>query len=373
MRRLIGFELYKIFQQKSIYIFLFILLVLITVSLNGPVSRYEPLTVHKMWEGELTQDKIDRAAAAHEAIMAKESPSREEWKEDGIYENIAVLHTLRMERETQIAAIAEQLQDSRIEGYERNRMKLHISMLERLDTDRYYSHRGPAEMIDFVNTFGLVMTGALMLIGLSAVFSNDYATRMDQFLFSAKYGRSRTVIAKIIASMAYTFTVVLVWNIYNAAHRLSVYGGEGWKAPLQSLFKYRDSPYQMDLAAYYATQIGMHLAGAIAFMFIILLISALCKHSTISIIVNGALFTFPIAATSLFDFDIDWLNRLITYSYTGVMKVEELFRTYITVNVATYPLPAPVAAVGAMLLLSLVCYTLMQYILKQKEAVSGSS
>ncbi|OAS19315.1 ABC transporter permease [Paenibacillus oryzisoli] len=372
MKSLLTFELYKIFQQKSIYITLIMLLGLIAVSLNLQKTSSN-FPYYKEWEGQLTEEKYERAEAAHLALMSRVNEgiplTREEQKMQSFYENISDFRALEEDRKASIGVLNERLhlQEADAEAaYEQRRTGLELRMLEGIEINELSYNRAPSEMIDFVRVFGFLISGALILIGLASIFSNEYATGMDQFQLSSKYGRKRVVTAKIIASLIYVIFVIGTWVVFNALHWI---GGGGWKSPIQQLLRYRDSPYDYDILSLIGVQIGIHTLGAFGLAMFVLLISALCRNTFRSFLISGFVFVLPIAFEEVFTVNLGSLGVLIEFSYTNVMVVYDLLATFQTINLFGMPVLYPIAAVAVIIVLSALCVQLLYWTIRRKEVV----
>lgn len=372
MKSLLSFELYKIYRQKSIYIALIILLGLITVNLIVHATS-DNSSYYKDWEGELTQEKVDRAQAENAIIMdkmesEKETLTDQEKAMSGLYKKIRNLHNLEAQRLSGVEYF-HSLEEKEIGGYVQRQNELLLKMFESYKIDQIYYSRAPSEMIDFVNVFSILISGSLILVGLASIFSNEYATGMDQFQFSSRFGRKQVVTAKIISSMIYVVSIVFVWVLYNLILRFVTYGGgvDGFKSPLQEVFKYRSSTYGYDLGNYILVQIGMHLLGALGFALIVMLISAFCRHTIMSFLISGFIFGLPIAVRSIFDLPMPWLNKILEFSYTDVMRVEELFMEFKTINLFGQPILYPIVAIVVTIVLSMASVWLLYYTMRRKE------
>jgi ABC-type transport system involved in multi-copper enzyme maturation permease subunit len=73
----------------------------------------------------------------------------------------------------------------------------------------------------------------MTIIGIGTIFSKEYSSGMDQFLLSSKYGRSKAVTAKILASLIFILSVIIVWSLYSFAMATYSFGMHGWKSSLQ--------------------------------------------------------------------------------------------------------------------------------------------
>src|SRR5690625_2569298 len=243
MKELIKFEFQKIIGQKSIYIigllmFLLFLFVFVPPSENRE-ANYAP------YEGEITAETAEEL----KDLRGTEAANH-------VYQSFL--------NERGIAELVqEKIQELAVAADNDPAAAMEREMLQQLTLDTFYYHDAPGQTIDFVNTFGLVIAGALILLGLFNIFSNEYATGVDHYIFTSKRGRKQIVHAKLFASFLYTFLVVCAWVLFDVIYHYIRLGGSGWQSPLQFIWKYRDSPYDFTMAEYFGTQVGIHLIGAL--------------------------------------------------------------------------------------------------------------
>src|SRR5690606_28448944 len=138
-----------------------------------------------------------------------------------------------------------------------------------------------------------IITGAMLLVGLSTIYSQEYSTGVDNYIFSSKKGRGALLRAKIGTALIYTVLVVMGWEIFNLAWNLLQYGNGGWETSIHYAFAYHFSPYSFTMVEYHLLQLGFHLLGAISFAITIVLVSSLCKNSLVSLLINGAILAVP--------------------------------------------------------------------------------
>ncbi|MGA9225400.1 MAG: hypothetical protein WB217_03570, partial [Mesobacillus sp.] len=180
----------------------------------------------------------------------------------------------------------------------------------------------------------------------SGIYSNEQATGVENYILSAKKGRSATMRAKLIAASIFAIVVVLFWEAFNLITRTAVFGTKGWDLPIQYSFKYFFSPYSLTFMEYHMIQISLHILAAIAFAGLIVLVSTLSKSTVISFFVSGFLFGVPILAQSIMNVETIWVNKMLTLTLTNIMKVEELFMNFNSYSVFGYPLLAPFAGIA---------------------------
>jgi len=370
MKSLLKFELYKIFRQKSIYAVYVLLLALIMISLNAQ-QAVNNSAYYKDWEGTLTAEKYSQAEAAYSELMKAENEkaswSNEARMQAAVFETIDTVRRLDETNKYSVEFLPGYLTQLEKKTFEYRKNALVLRMLENVEVNKLYYHKAPAEMIDFVNIFGTMLSGALILIGLAPIFSNEYMSGMDQFQLSSRHGRRIGVRAKIAAALIYTSFVIVVWQLFNFVHRIVVYGNGGWQTPLQQIFQYRAAPYDYDLLTFIFVQLGMHALGAFGFALIVLLISAWCRHTMMSIVLSGAVYAFPIAITVFFKIELGKYEDILDFTYTNVMRITSLFAEFKVINLFGLPVLYPYVAIVVMAVLSIAATMLLFYTMKRRE------
>ncbi|CAM3898630.1 hypothetical protein [Mesobacillus thioparans] len=362
---LIKWELVKIFKQKSLYfigIFLFawFAYVLFSTASNTDLTRQ----VYKEWEGPITAEKIAEAEKVNEeksgSFEQEEfNPEERFLAEMSVVENIAQSQHIELRRDEKVEELNNQIAVAEAKGNNGlvDQLTLEKQMLKELDMNRIAYYRGPLEAVDFVNVFGLMLTGALLLIGLAGIYSNEHSSGVENYILSAKKGRTATMRAKLAAASIFAVVVVMAWELFNLGARAMMYGTSGWDLPIQYSFKYFSSPYSFTFMEYHLIQLGIHLLAAIAFAGVIVIISTVAKSTVVSFFVSGFIFGLPILAESIMDMNDAWVENTLRYSLTNVMKVEGLFMQFKSVSVFGNVLLAPyigVAIAGVVLVLSMI-------------------
>ncbi|RIW28698.1 hypothetical protein D3H55_21225 [Bacillus salacetis] len=371
--KLLKFELYKIFSQKMVYV-TFLVLILLSSMYIGKFEKTDEQTkqFYKDWEGTITSEKIMEAEASNEELNAKAEERIEEMIADGtegsflseneeimagIYEDIAFSQRIQ-------EAINLRLQE--LDSSNQYNAELEKQVLENVDLSYFSYYKGPAEIIDYTGTFGFIVTGAMLLIGLSSIYTREYSSGVDNYILSSKKGRAELTWSKLGAAMIYTLIVVGVWEAVNVASKLYLLGNLGWKAPLQFVFRYFGSPYGLNLLEFHLIQLGIHLIAAFGFAILILFISSLSKNSLLSFFISGAVFSLPFMLVEMVPLK-PWLLNLVHFSYLYIMRVDFFFNSFKTVNLFGNPILYPVAAVVWMVILSAVIATVTFKVMKNKE------
>ncbi|WEG10855.1 ABC transporter permease subunit [Pullulanibacillus sp. KACC 23026] len=344
MRGLFKFELMKLFQQKSIYVVGFILFGLI--SLTTPSYSYTSADYYKPLVGKVTPAKIKLVNKETDKLISTYGQGLVNIS-DKQREKYGILETFSMERQV---ALNVQQRIGRLDIQHSRKAQLERSMLDKLHLDTFNNNKAPAETIDFVNTMGLVFSGLMITLGLASIFTREYASGVANYIFTSKLGRRTIVTAKFLAAFCYTGFVVAIWVLYDTVTRLILFGNSGWSSPIQFLVKYTKSPYPFTMLEYFIVQLGTHLLAAIGFAIFVLLISALCRKVLVSFLISGSVFCLPIVWTSLLSHPT---NIIIDFSYTNIMKVENLYMTFKTYNLFGHPVLQPVVILSVSAIVSL--------------------
>ncbi|MEI5908088.1 ABC transporter permease subunit [Bacillus spongiae] len=348
MKQLVKFELYKIFRQKRIYITMFLLfLIFCLVSFSQPFLGYggDPLdykddlqVISHKWEGELNKDKFDEAERLlkiYEEKYSNEAQSEEERAEQYLFYSIGqydfIVNRIIPER---INELNSELLKFNEDEFPYKQALLEKNMLEHLKINTFQYSIGPERTITLVKELFPFFTVFMLIIGLVSIFGNEKKTEMDQILYSTKYGRSKGVTAKIIASFSYVLFVVLSWVAIILVIHTYIYGNHGWNAPIQAYAKF--SPYDLTLLEYFMIQIGVLFLVAVAFMMVILAVSAIFKKSLFCFFIISAVFILPIVEVSS-----PFWHYVKMYSFMNLMTAQEFTKSFHVMNIGGFPVLDP--------------------------------
>jgi hypothetical protein len=361
MLQLVKYELYKLIS-KRLNILAFVAFILLYFLFLSQFNLGDIELVKKMyseWGGPLTEEKVDLARQEQHNLRVK---MEEAWEEHvkkhppgeapafvdetyylakiSLYSDIINRWERFQIRSAILAELKEEIRHGEAAGrkdfgYQKNVM--HYNMLSGTQPPRGDYFQGWGQIIDFVNTFGFVILGALILLALSPVFSEEYAVNMDSLILSSRHGRKKIVTAKIAAALITVFGCAVILLILNVAVNGMRFGLDGSQAALQELYKYRHSPFNLNISQYFFIQQATHIFGAASFGLLVLLISALSRSSLNPFFIGGAVYGIPIFLGSILRIEASWARALVDFSYTQMVKVEQLFMTFRTFNVFGYP------------------------------------
>jgi ABC-type transport system involved in multi-copper enzyme maturation permease subunit len=365
--QLFKFELYKIFKQKTVYITCFLLL-LFSTGFTYNYSTDSERQLYKDWEGQITKEKAMLAEKEYQNLMKLLDQRAEngqqghmftdnEQTQAGIYESIAMIKNSEQRLKNRYQEIHR--------GTEYN-TELEKSMIQKVDLSYFFYNEGPRETVDYASTYALLITGAMLLIGLSTTYTQEYSSRVDRYILSSSKGRKTLLWSKIMAALAFASLIVLITEIFNLIWNGIRYGYDGWLSPIQNMHTYFFSNYSFSLIEFHLIQLGFHLLAAFSFALTIILVSSLCKNSFISIMVNGVIFAIPYWLVELMNLPM-WLSDVFSFSFLYIMKVEFLFHHFNTINLFGIPVLYPFVALFWVLAVSTIVIVMAKKVIKDKE------
>ena len=149
-----------------------------------------------------------------------------------------------------------------IELYELMRSGVEIGVEYTRGWDEYFRY-------DTVNIFIFIM---LIMLG-SVIFAQEKQSGFLPIIRTAKYGRARTAVAKILTMLLLTVILVLMFTLSTFA----VYGLRiGFSSPnnvIQALDTFTLSPYQITIGQYFAVTVGVKLLTFAVFSMIVTALS----------------------------------------------------------------------------------------------------
>lgn len=93
-------------------------------------------------------------------------------------------------------------------------------------------------------------------------------------IYAARYGKTKLVTAKIIASLETVIGMYIVFMLLNAALYMGIYGVQGWNVNIQSSLHYASSTYNLTFLQMFLISVALNILGLIAMTIITLFISA---------------------------------------------------------------------------------------------------
>lgn len=151
----------------------------------------------------------------------------------------------------------------------------------------YGYHGGWGAILDCFDFLMLVLLA--LCVGITPVFAAEYRERTDAVILATRYGKSRLVTAKIIASFIYALGMMLIGLLIAIGLPLLFYGAEGADLPVQLMSV--AIPYALTMSQAVAVCAGIALVVTIGLTAFMLFLSAKWK-STLGIMMVGVALVF---------------------------------------------------------------------------------
>ncbi|MBQ8233399.1 MAG: hypothetical protein IJZ34_15950 [Lachnospiraceae bacterium] len=161
----------------------------------------------------------------------------------------------------------------------------------------YHYHEGYEIAMDSFLTIGVVML-FLVAICLSSVFSEEHTRRTDQLMVSSAKGKTTAYWAKILAGITISVAAATLMSLTTIFLCLSIFGAEGFGAPMQIYFTTYSYPLTMGeacLIAYGIIILTSNLAGVFVMVLSELLHSGVATLAISSgLIILGGMISMPV-------------------------------------------------------------------------------
>ncbi|MFS1518717.1 ABC transporter permease [Bacillus sp. SCS-151] len=405
MKQLVNLELFKIFRQKSLWVALLLVTALLTariviseVIIPFPAQVYqvadlqgEMEPVLEKWEGELTEEKVEKAQNVSRSIYEKYEKiwngNPEIWDDEkidpinelGIYPGEAAEYFI-VDQIAGTKRFVDDIEDNS-NGLDRplksldeddasyKNASLEKKMIDKLNVDTFAYADGARSTISTFKLFLPIMLGITILIGLSSIFVNESSTRMDQLIYSSRYGRGTGVTAKIVASIIYVSIVTVFLSTLSILLNIYKYGINGWDLPIQLLGTffsegYALSPYHLTGLSYIIIHLVVMYLVALIFMAFVLIVSALSKNTLVSFIISATIFSLPVAPLN-----IELWKLVQQYSFINFLSVPEFTSEFHAYNLFGLPVLDPYVHYPIIVLLGVALTLAIYKTIKKKQVL----
>ncbi|MBD5532169.1 MAG: hypothetical protein HDQ98_08215 [Lachnospiraceae bacterium] len=160
----------------------------------------------------------------------------------------------------------------------------------------YYEYSGPwgGTLESIISCIFLL--NVFLIIGISPIFSEERTQKMNQLLFTSRFGRRKCFWAKAgtayVLSSALAFGVILLMLLIT----VSIYGTTGLACSIQLVepFLYQDYQFVRTLGAVIVDAVILSVAGIWFTVSLILLVSVLAKNALNTVVLSFVLFVVPV-------------------------------------------------------------------------------
>ncbi len=207
-----------------------------------------------------------------------------------------------------------------------------LSMYEKVDKPYYYDYyNGWLEFCTGFSRFAAIILGAVIIILLSPVFSQEYSSNMDNLVLTAKYGKNKLITAKVLSAFALTTALYLSFAVLNSVLYAAVYGLRGYNCNIQIFGDYFESPYGITFLQFYIVILCLGLIGSLLMTAIALFVSSKSKNSFIGVVTLAAILYIPAIDMSQTSLLADKILKLFPFnviSPSGSFEIGVLYNIF---------------------------------------------
>ena len=174
-----------------------------------------------------------------------------------------------------------------------------------------------------IESLFLIM-GFLIIVAVSPVFSEEYGCGMDALLLTGKYGKTKCITAKIMASFTFSVVLTILTVFSSMVSMLWQYGTEGFEASLQfgSRGLFWEVPWEVSCFHGFLLVVGFGIAGAVLLSSLVLLVSAAVSSSFVSVLISILIYVLPIVL--IFRFGLLSFDQFLSIMPSGDFNVAML-------------------------------------------------
>lgn len=191
--------------------------------------------------------------------------------------------------------------------------------------------------------FSSILALLICLYGLVGVFVSEKETEMDTLLITTKLGGTKTVTAKLLASILFVFAVCTWFWLLDFSAFASIFGSlKAAFSPLYAISNFSDTALNINLWQYTILSSAVKTAGMLILGMGILVLSSLFKNALYPFIISlaGALGLIYWHTSSM---GSGHILRKVLNPFV-LMANRELFRKTEFVNIFNFPVPSYLAA-----------------------------
>lgn len=187
-----------------------------------------------------------------------------------------------------------------------------------------------------------------VVITLSPVFAEEYSHHTDSVIYSARYGRTKLVTAKVIASLEAVIGMYVIFLIFNFVLYGGTYGLQGWNVNIQSSLHYASSTYNLTFLQMFLCSVVLNILGIAALTIITLFLSAKMNTPVSALITSCGVCFLPV----LFDFSdsVPLLQKVQEICPIFMLHINGVFAAMKTYMGVAQPIVMVIFNVGVVLM-----------------------
>lgn len=145
-----------------------------------------------------------------------------------------------------------------------------------------------------LQTIGFIVI-LFLLISLSGVFPDEHSRKTDQLVLSSPMGKKKLYWAKISAGVSYAVVITLVFSVAMAVLIFALYGGDGFNAAFQLLYRSNSDPITCGQALLIAY--ANVLVVAVLISILVMVLSELLHNSMAAMAISSGLLIASMVVT----------------------------------------------------------------------------
>lgn len=371
---LLRHELYKIFSRKILWVATVFFLAVTAFFVYNQSSLYIEQfgemntfysSVYKGHEGTVNVQEVAAAEKENQNLLNQLNPLLVHSEKSILLQRRidydSAISNANANANTRISRISEYLTDmkSAKQKYGENSFAyrdstMRYDMTKSLVLPGVYFTYPWNNILDFPVTLGFLILVAMILLGVSPIFSDEYATGVDALILSSRFGKGKIAGIKAIAGTIYCASVALLFTTANMFGYFIALGTDGSSAPFQSIFKYLASPYAFTIGQYFTLETLTYMIAGVCFGLLVMLVSSFSKNALIPFFTCGCLIGLT-AGIKVMDMALPGpLSLIEDFSYSELMRVTGLFSEYKTFNILGYPVLYGPLALGYFAVLTII-------------------
>lgn len=163
----------------------------------------------------------------------------------------------------------------------------------------------------------MIVTVIAVCICLSSIFSGEYQSGADNIILTSKYGKSKAITAKIIASVVFASIVFVVYLLCAVGSILLMFGTDGWDLPIQIMNIL--STYSLTFLEAFLYNVGISYAILLGMVGLTLFLSSKLKGSIAVFIIDIAIVMIPSFFSITSPFGL-WNKTLLLMPYNSIFN-----------------------------------------------------
>lgn len=271
-----------------------------------------------------------------------------------------------------ILSLKNELEDLKNKGQEKSYYyrtvdKKYNMMLETKEPQFYFA-KGWNDLLNQLSKTSNIFIGMICIVIVSSIFSNEYSSGMDSLIFSSKNGRVKIVKAKLGATIIFSITIVLFYNLIQFLSVILPTTIIGWNTPIQSQVDFMYSPYKFTMLQYFGVTVLFQVIGTIALSFIVTFMSSLFKSSLATFFTSFCIYVLPFIFILLGLHRVRGISLVSDLSVIKLIGTYDVFKQYISYNILNIPILYPYIIVVTNLIVAIIFAILTKYSVARKNA-----